>query len=113
MTTEDPDQPSDELIDRLNKDLKTAATTLNQNEVRLIVDLYYQVQDFRIATANIVRTQGKKEPNALSEWVFKNFKTMEKDIVAAMGAFAAHYKVGQWLRSNRLIVLFHGFGHRV
>jgi len=91
--------PSEELINRLNEDLKTAATNLTQNEVRLLVDLYYQVQDFRIATANIVRTQGKEEPNALSDWVFKNFKILEKDIVSAMGLFAAHYKVGQWLQS--------------
>lgn len=90
--------PSLELLDRLNKDLKTAATTLTQNEVRLLVDLYYQVQDLRIATANIVRSQ-PGEPNALSEWIFKNFKIIEKDIAAAMGAFAAHYKVGQWLQS--------------
>ena len=89
--------PSLELLDRLNKDLKTAATTLTQNEVRLLVDLYYQVQDLRIATANIVRSQ-PGEPNALSEWIFKNFKIIEKDIAAAMGAFAAHYKVGQWLQ---------------
>lgn len=95
----DPDDELDpEILDRLNKDLKTAATTLTQNEVRLLVDLYYQVQDLRIATANIVRSQ-PGEPNALSGWIFKNFKIIEKDIAAAMGTFAAHYKVGQWLQS--------------
>jgi len=90
--------PSPEILDRLNRDLKTAATTLTQNEVRLIVDLYYQVQDFRIACKNIVRS-GPGEPNALSDWIFKNFKHIERDISAAMGTFAAHYKVGQWLQS--------------
>ena len=89
--------PSMEILDRLNKDLKTAATTLTQNEVRLLVDLYYQVQDLRIATANIVRSQ-PGEPNALSNWIFQNFKIIERDIAAAMGVFAAHYKVGQWLQ---------------
>lgn len=98
MATAELDAPSLELLDRLNKDLKTAATALSQNEVRLIVDLYYQVQDFRIATANIVRSQ-PGEPNALSEWVFRNFKIIERDIAAAMGTFAAHYRVGQWLQS--------------
>lgn len=94
---EQPEAPSRELLDRLNQDLKTAATTLSQNEVRLLVDLYYQVQDFRIATANIVRSQ-PGELNSLADWVFSNFKTIEKDISAAMGEFAAHYKVGRWLQ---------------
>jgi len=96
---QDPnEEQSKELINRLNKDLKTAATSLDQSEVRLIVDLYYQVQDFRISSANIVRSQ-PAEPNALSAWVFKNFKTLEKDIQSAMGTFAAHYKVGRYLQS--------------
>jgi len=90
--------PSQEMLERLNKDLKTAATALTQNEVRLFIDLYYQVQDFRIACANIVRSQ-PGEPSALSQYIFNNFKVFEKDIAAAMGAFAAHYKVGQWLQS--------------
>ncbi len=93
-----PEAPSLEMLERLNKDLKTAATALTQNEVRLFIDLYYQVQDFRIACANIVRSQ-PGEPSALSQYIFNNFKVFEKDISAAMGAFAAHYKVGQWLQS--------------
>lgn len=96
---EELEAPSLEILDRLNKDLKTAATTLTQNEIRLIVDLYYQVQDFRIASANIVRSQ-PGEPNALSKWVFSNFQIIEKDIKSAMGSFAAHYKVGRWLQSQ-------------
>jgi len=95
---DEPQIPSLEILDRLSKDLRTAATTLTQNEVRLIVDLYYQVQDFRIACANVVRSQ-PGEPNALSAWIFGNFKYFEKDIASAMGTFAAHYKVGQWLQS--------------
>ena len=129
---EQPEAPSLEILNRLSKDLMTAATALTQNEVRLIVDLYYQVQDFRIATANVVRSQdatekhiweprvnhtfrcircSKKskvrhrkkdcpgEPNALSAWIFNNFSTIERDISSAMGTFAAHYKVGQYLQS--------------
>ena len=95
---DDSESPSDEILERLNADLRTAAAALTQSEVRNTVDLFYQVQNFRIAAANIVRSQ-PGEPNSISDWIFKNFQKIEKDIASAMGAFAAHYKVGQWLQS--------------
>lgn len=104
MATAELEAPSLEILERLREDLITAAENMSQNEVRLLVDLYYQVQDFRIASKNIVRSQpgekrGERSPNALSDWIFKNFQYIEKDISEAMGRFAANYKVGRWLQS--------------
>ena len=44
-----------ELLQKLSKDVKQTATNLTKNEARYLVDLYYQIQNFRIAVAGQVR----------------------------------------------------------
>lgn len=54
----------------LRKDLKTAATLLDLHEVRFLVDFYYQMQQYRIASAAQTRTLAKEgQPHLVLDWV--------------------------------------------
>lgn len=45
-----------EMLKRLRADLNAAAKTMSADEVRYLVDLYYQIQDFRIQAGNMKRS---------------------------------------------------------
>lgn len=92
-------------ITRLNRDLRASVKELSLREVRYIVDLYYQVQDYRIQAAGQVRAaKDGAEPHALSLWAFEQFETIEKNIRSALDLFARAHLPGQWALS------IHGIG---
>jgi hypothetical protein len=89
-------------IRRLNADLKTAAAALTSGEARYIVDLYYQIQEFRKASANQVRSarQGESfEPNNLLTWVGAEFRALEALCKRAMDTFTDQHEVTKWAKS--------------
>ena len=89
-----------ELLDRLTRDLRHAARLLGRKEVRFLVDIYYQIQDFRIAAAARGRSADEsREPNRVIYWVFDSMRKLENNVKAAMGEFASEYTVGKWLQS--------------
>jgi hypothetical protein len=88
-----------EPMQRLSKDLRTAARQLGRKGARNLTDYYYQIQKFRTMAANEVRASADDEPNGVVNWVFENMRRMEDDIKKALGEFAATYNVGQWLQS--------------
>lgn len=89
-----------ENIIKLNKDLKTAATIMTDDEARYLVDAYYQMQDNRIIADNQVRaTQKTGEPNAVIGWLADQNGTLETQIKNALDKYSAAHPVGQWMRS--------------
>jgi len=88
-----------EAIQKLTKDLKAAAKLLGVDEARGLVDYYYQIQHFRIASAAQVRSSDSGEPNAVFDWLANNTRIIEANIQRALGTFAAEYTVGQWCQS--------------
>lgn len=99
MTTVDIDF---EALERLNKDLKQAARLMGYREARALVDLYYDIQGFRIRSKSKITANEKaenSEPNKLLDWVFGNTEKLENDIKRALGEFAAEYTIGQWMQS--------------
>ncbi len=93
--------PSDlwELQRRLDKDLRAASRLLGRREVRSLVDLYYQVQEFRKAGANMKRSAESGEPNQVVQWVYDCTHTIERDIQRALDEFAKYYAAGRWAQS--------------
>ena len=92
-------EPELEPIIRLNKDLRNAAKLMGRNEARYLVDTYYQIQKFRIASEAQIRTlEENHEPNALLAWVHGNTTSTENGIRSALGTFAKEYRVGKWLQ---------------
>lgn len=87
-------------VEKLTKDLKTAAVTLSVNEARYLVDAYYQIQEYRKATANQVRALGtNKEPHEVIGWLRAQHGTLEAQVQKALDNWSAKQPVGQWARS--------------
>ena len=89
-----------EPIKRLNRDLRNASVTLSHTEARYLVDAYYQIQEYRKASANQVRAlQEGKEPHEVIEWLFRQHETMESQIKRALDAWTDGQEVGRWAKS--------------
>jgi hypothetical protein len=91
---------ADELIEvsrRLTRDLMQAASIMDRAQVRFLVDNYYMMQKYRIATAAQLRSLAKGEPGRVLDWVNAEAKRVEHAISSALGSFSKQYSVGQWL----------------
>lgn len=89
-----------DLILRLDKDLREAARSLGRSQVRYLVDTYYQMQRYRIASAAQIRAnQENTEPNRMLDWMFSQMAALEGDIKRALDTFTNEYRVGLWLKS--------------
>jgi len=94
-----------EAIVKLNKDLRIAASTLTDGEARYLVDTYYASQANRIrAAAQLKEAEDLGEPNAMLQWAFFNFDTIEKGVKGALHQYSKSRRVGEWLLS------IHGIG---
>src|SRR5262245_19718103 len=84
------------------KDIKIAAQKIEgAAEARYLVDLYYQIQEFRKATANQIRSLGKNEPGELIGGVFGTMKSVEDKIKVGLGAYTDTQPLGQWVKQTR------------
>ena len=71
------------ILDKLNRDLKKASENLSDREARYLVDLYYQMQDFRIQATNqtrILTKEDAEEPHEVIGFMGGNYKTIEDNI---------------------------------
>ena len=88
-----------ETLDKLSRDLRDAARLLDKRAVRYFVDAYYQIQEFRIASAAQVRSAETEEPNRVLTWLFESMRTLEANIKRALDDFSDEYAVGRWMKS--------------
>lgn len=87
-------------LDLLNRDLQDAARTLGDLEVRYMVDAYYQWQDNRKISGNVVRSSGDEpEPNRLMGWLDDGNKRFEKNILKALDEYSNAKIPGAWAKS--------------
>lgn len=87
-------------LNKLDLDLRSASKMLSQREVRYLVDLYYQFQEYRIATANQNRSlTALGEPNELIQWTLDNFKMLERNLARVMDKYTMTTLTGRWMRS--------------
>lgn len=87
-------------IIRLTRDLKTAAASLSVDEVRYLVDMYYQIQRDRIRAGNQTSSMEESgEPHSLVRWLGDNTAVLENNIKRALDAYSLSRPVGRWARS--------------
>jgi len=96
------EQPIERLTRKEIRDLITAED-LPVDEVRHLVDLYYQLQEDRKRANNIVLAQ-KDEPSAVAQWVFSQMKAAESVIQSSLDVYTNHRVEGRWAKSQ------HGIG---
>ena len=90
------------ILDKLNRDLKKASENLSDREARYLVDLYYQMQDFRIQATNqtrILTKEDAEEPHEVIGFMGGNYKTIEDNIKACLKVYAESKPVGRWMLS--------------
>lgn len=91
-----------EALNKLKRDIKNAGTTLSKEEARYLVDLYYQMQEYRKASDNQVRQLQKednKEPHETLVFFANNFRTLERNIKSVLQVYAESKPIGQWMLS--------------
>jgi hypothetical protein len=88
-------------IQKIQKDLMQAVSTkMGATEARKLVDLYYQMQDFRIqASAQKGQLAKQDEPIEMVEWLWDQLKVVEAEIQKSLGYYADSRPAGQWARS--------------
>lgn len=91
-------------IARLSRDLRDSAKLMGRAEVRFVVDLYYQIQEYRINIAGQFRNQTGVEPTALLQYLLANVSLLERQVPRAMQAYAEAHRPGRWALS------IHGIG---
>lgn len=102
-----PDTPDElnaglEIISRLDKDMKAALSTLSPKEARFLVDLYYQMQDWRIRQQNQLRTLVESnEPHEAIRLVMRQSTTLEALVRNMLDQYSAREEtgMGSWARS--------------
>lgn len=96
MTTAETLNP----IERLSRDLRTAATTLSDDEARYLVDAYYQMQEQRIRAAHQERTLTESgEPHDVIAWLRNQSATLEKQIQVSLDRYTGAHDCGFWMRA--------------
>lgn len=91
-----------EALNKLKRDIKNAGTTLSKEEARYLVDLYYQMQEYRKASDNQVRQLQKednKEPHETLAFFANNFRTLERNIKSVLQVYAESKPIGKWMLS--------------
>ena len=98
-----------EPIVKLKMDLRAAAATLKKDEARYLVDLYYQIQDFRKASNSQICAiekavaNGKRpnEPTLLLGWIFNTNYAVEQIIKKTLEEFTDIEPTGMglWAKS--------------
>lgn len=93
-------------LDKLNKDLKAASKLMSKDEIRYFVDSYYDIQDFRIATANRIdelayprQDRIPEKPSDFMVWFFKNLEVLEHQIWTMLDKWSAAQPMGEWARN--------------
>ena len=80
------------------RDLKAAALKLTVGEARYLVDLYYQIQEFRKATGNQIRSLGDNEPGELIQGVFGSMEKVENRIKKGLDYYTDDNPMGKWAK---------------
>lgn len=89
-----------EAVQKLSRDLRAAATTLGVREARYFVNTYYDLQDYRIASANQQRKllEGK-DPSEFMGWLNQNLEVLENQIKAMLDKWSGAQPMGIWARN--------------
>jgi Transposase IS116/IS110/IS902 family len=89
-------------LSRMRKDLRQAAATMSEAEARYLVDLYYTMQGYRIASANQVHALSDgDEPHLVIGVMVRRCSTLEKEVAGYLAAFSGSKDLGIWARSNK------------
>lgn len=86
----------------LARDLRRAAATLSEAEVRFLVDSYYQMQENRKRSANQERALAESgEPHVVVGWLAEQGAVLERSIKGALDVWGRHNALASWARKTK------------
>lgn len=91
------------VIERLSRDAKRAAETMNERQARYLVKLYYDWQEGRIRAQSQIRANedaDARAPHMALDWVEEQSAKMESRVKSLLDTYSASHKLGIWARSN-------------
>lgn len=89
-----------EPLQRVSRDLKNSAAQLTEHQARYLVDLYYQIQEFRKGASNEKRASHEaSEPNELVDWTAATMFRIERTIHGALDTYTDNQPLGVWCKS--------------
>lgn len=89
-----------EPLKKLKRDIRAGGSTLGRDEARFLVDLYYTMQEHRIATAGQERSLVKSgEPHETIAFFSGQMETLESQVKSVLDVYSAADPLGQWARS--------------
>ena len=98
------EKPPEEIVEqftiaKLSRDLRAAAKTLGLREARYFVNVYYDLQKYRIASSNRQRKllEGA-EPSEYMTWLTENMVALENQIKGMLDKWSAVQPMGEWAR---------------
>lgn len=92
-------------VQRLSRDLATAAARLSENEARFLVDYYYICQDDRMRFLGQVRAMTQsQESTMVLDWLGAQAEVMEGQVKRALDKYTDAHPIGTWIKS------LYGFG---
>jgi len=86
------------LVKTWSKDLKEAAVMMTREEMRYLVDAYYNWQENRIRAASQIRNATDAEPSGVLKVVLSSSALLEKRVQQALDIKVMSSPTGQWLR---------------
>lgn len=91
----------------MSKDVRKATATMNEEEARFLVDMYYQMQDGRIRSSNQISALNKEaeknekeiEPHETIGFFSNNYHILEKNLKSCLQEYAEAKDIGKWMMS--------------
>jgi hypothetical protein len=86
---------------KLDKTVKDSAVMLDRDQARFIVDLYYQLQKYRIALGNQKSALEREDkPNEVVDHFKDQMTTLEKQMTSVLDVYSLASEAGKWARAQ-------------
>lgn len=89
-------------LQKLNRDIKSAALKMSRDEARFLVNLYYTMQEHRIATTSQARSLGSSaEPHEAISFFSSQAELLEGQVRSVLDSYSKGSQLGLWARSQK------------
>lgn len=87
-------------VEHLTHDIAAALASLSVDEARFLVDTYYEIQHYRIASLAQTRTLAEgEEPHTVLRWLQTQMLTLENQTKRALDRWSDAQPEGRWAKS--------------
>src|SRR5262245_43845677 len=89
------------ILAKLARDVRNSARELEREEILLLVNLYYRVQEHRVAVGNQSLALAKQaKPTEIIDHFHSQLSTIERQVVSALDAWTQADPTAQWARGQ-------------